>query len=249
MEERDLHAANSHGMEMTNASCQSFCRDKGFKYAATQNGNECFCGDTYGKYGRVAETKCDKTCAGNSKEKCGGYWGNAVYQVGGSSVGAETGGAGGSGGSSSSSGAAKGGSKAHGDSATFSVSVSAAQSSVKVGSDVWVSFVITNVSDHKIKVVGFGVDLDYEVEDGRGQKVSYAKHKDRNGRTVIATHSATGHGIPTDLAPGNTVKGQIPISQYYDMSQPGTYTILASRKDPDSSEVRTSNQISVTVTR
>ena len=39
----------------------------------------CFCGDTYGTYGK--SDNCTKSCTGNSNEICGTYWRNSVYDV------------------------------------------------------------------------------------------------------------------------------------------------------------------------
>ena len=39
----------------------------------------CFCGDTYGTYGK--SDNCTKSCTGNSNEICGTYWSNSVYDV------------------------------------------------------------------------------------------------------------------------------------------------------------------------
>ena len=42
---------------------------------------ECFCGNTYGQYGKANEADCYLECAGNSTQICGGYWRNSVYLV------------------------------------------------------------------------------------------------------------------------------------------------------------------------
>ena len=46
------------------------CREKGNAYAATQFGKQCFCGNSYGKYGPAKN--CDANCSGNQAEICGG---------------------------------------------------------------------------------------------------------------------------------------------------------------------------------
>jgi hypothetical protein len=63
------------------------CKCKGYKYFSLQNGGECFCGNTYGKYGVDATNKCKKKCLvndphGNYNNEdlyCGGSFSNAVY--------------------------------------------------------------------------------------------------------------------------------------------------------------------------
>src|SRR5512132_1032689 len=62
----------------TNAVCRQTCAAKGFQYSGTQLGNQCFCGNSYGKHG--AATNCVSPCSGNSAEKCGGDWANSVSQ-------------------------------------------------------------------------------------------------------------------------------------------------------------------------
>ena len=55
------------------------CFHQGFKYAATQAGSHCFCGDSYDKYGKT--NNCNSPCAANRAEKCGGGWANQVYKL------------------------------------------------------------------------------------------------------------------------------------------------------------------------
>ena len=52
---------------------------KGFHYAATQYRTQCFCGNSYDKYG--AADNCDVKCAGDQSQTCGGGWANQVYDV------------------------------------------------------------------------------------------------------------------------------------------------------------------------
>ncbi len=78
---RDLNGymfESKHGM--TPALCISVCREKGFAYAGVQYSYQCFCGNSYGKYGRA--DNCDMRCSGNSHKICGGSWANSVYSTG-----------------------------------------------------------------------------------------------------------------------------------------------------------------------
>ncbi len=77
--DRDLTGYAQQDAQLTLQSCASICRQKGFKYAAAQNGNQCFCGNSYGKHGKA--TNCDTKCAGNSNEICGGSWANSLYEL------------------------------------------------------------------------------------------------------------------------------------------------------------------------
>jgi len=73
---RDLAAYTEDHPGMTAQACVDSCRKKGFKFAATQYGKHCFCGDSYGKFGPA--TNCDMKCAGNPAEICGGSAANCV---------------------------------------------------------------------------------------------------------------------------------------------------------------------------
>jgi hypothetical protein len=58
----------------------------------------------------------------------------------------------------------------------------------------------------------------------------------------------SGHGIISRIEPGITWKEQLTISDYFDMSRPGTYTIQLERKLPDELGTGTIKLDKVTVT-
>ena len=64
-----------------NANFNNFSVAQNFKYAGLQNGNQCFCDDTYGGYGKVDESKCTKLCTGDPSLLCGGAWANMIYRT------------------------------------------------------------------------------------------------------------------------------------------------------------------------
>lgn len=66
---------------MTIKECVNVCLKRGFKYAGLQYGNDCYCDNTYDKYGKA--DNCNMSCSGNKNEVCGGYWANSVYEVNG----------------------------------------------------------------------------------------------------------------------------------------------------------------------
>ncbi len=76
---RDLSGYTTNNPGMTTQMCVNLCREKGSTYAATQYGQHCFCGNSYGKYGPA--TNCDMKCSGNTGEICGGSFANSVYSV------------------------------------------------------------------------------------------------------------------------------------------------------------------------
>ncbi|XP_029206007.2 kremen protein 1-like [Acropora millepora] len=70
--------------------CADQCASKGFLYAGLQNGDLCFCGNDFDKYGRAHDSECNIKCrtpdekimiTDNAFESCGGRWRNAVYAV------------------------------------------------------------------------------------------------------------------------------------------------------------------------
>lgn len=77
---RDLSGDFMSSDRMTTQACISACADKGFAFAGTQYSEQCFCGDTYGRYGPA--TNCDMACSGNASEICGGTWANSIYRIG-----------------------------------------------------------------------------------------------------------------------------------------------------------------------
>ena len=54
---------------------------RAMQYAAMQNGNECYCGNAYGKYGALSMSRCNKRCAGDSSVTCGGENANQVFEA------------------------------------------------------------------------------------------------------------------------------------------------------------------------
>ena len=63
-----------------NGLCINACADKGYKFAATQYVDECWCGNTVPNK-RVNETECNYQCSGDQTETCGGngYFHDASY--------------------------------------------------------------------------------------------------------------------------------------------------------------------------
>ena len=80
-EDRDVKGSFVRTKTMTVEACASECRQQGYKIAAIQYGEQCFCGNTYGKFGRASDADCSVKCAGNDTQRCGGGWRNSVYRV------------------------------------------------------------------------------------------------------------------------------------------------------------------------
>ncbi len=80
--DRDVQGHFFSDSRMTTQLCINTCRTKGYRIASTQFASQCFCGNTYGRYGKVAKSQCNYDCAGNANEKCGASWRNSVYKIG-----------------------------------------------------------------------------------------------------------------------------------------------------------------------
>ncbi|CAH1779946.1 unnamed protein product [Owenia fusiformis] len=65
---------------LTQRVCVKHCFDRGYHYAGAQNGKNCYCGNSYGRYG--PSTKCNKKCPGEPEANCGGVNVNFVYGTG-----------------------------------------------------------------------------------------------------------------------------------------------------------------------
>ena len=73
---RDL-SIKMHLRYISLVSCARACRRQGFLYMGLQYGEECYCDNKYGRYGRHDASKCFKRCGG----ECGGGWANSVYSL------------------------------------------------------------------------------------------------------------------------------------------------------------------------
>lgn len=63
--------------DLTIRYCQSICED--YYYFGVENGDSCYCGNDDSKFIPVPTNECDKPCAGNTTEICGGSWRLSVY--------------------------------------------------------------------------------------------------------------------------------------------------------------------------
>ncbi|KAL5019701.1 hypothetical protein ScPMuIL_002593 [Solemya velum] len=61
--------------------CSRVCLALELRYAGVQYGKECFCGESFGAYGAVPDTDCNKPCTGDESLTCGGTWAQNIYDV------------------------------------------------------------------------------------------------------------------------------------------------------------------------
>ncbi|TVY75850.1 WSC domain-containing protein [Lachnellula suecica] len=73
---RTLSGAATTSSSMTQEACARFCA--GYTYYGVEYSTECYCGNSINS-GAVVATNCTDTCAGNSKESCGGSWAMNIF--------------------------------------------------------------------------------------------------------------------------------------------------------------------------
>lgn len=137
----------------------------------------------------------------------------------------------------------------HDSKPSFSITISAPQSTVKVGSPLMINALKTNKSDHGIPVVTtLGSDIKFDVRDALGilrPKV----------QSNLKAHSGDNNPFPGIISfvqftinPGKTIAGRIDLRKEYDLDRPGQCTIQAEEWDTWSDSLVKSNAITVTLT-
>ncbi|WVQ79634.1 hypothetical protein IAT38_001734 [Cryptococcus sp. DSM 104549] len=78
---RALASASYASSEMTQATCASYCGDKGYTLAGIEYASECWCGDILSNGASLLSTStaCTMSCSGDSTSICGG--GNALTLI------------------------------------------------------------------------------------------------------------------------------------------------------------------------
>ncbi|XP_071094745.1 uncharacterized protein [Haliotis cracherodii] len=67
---------------MTIELCRIHCTEKGYSFFGLEVGVECLCGHTITSgYTKVLDNKCDRPCAADPANTCGGEWKIAIYEV------------------------------------------------------------------------------------------------------------------------------------------------------------------------
>ncbi|CAH1776614.1 unnamed protein product [Owenia fusiformis] len=78
---RPVNGVNARINDITPDICNNRCRDLGYKYAGSQFGTQCFCGNKFGTYGQAPESECNVKCEGDANQFCGAGHRNNVYRV------------------------------------------------------------------------------------------------------------------------------------------------------------------------
>jgi|ERR1700688_2050871 len=132
--------------------------------------------------------------------------------------------------------------------APFSLTIVAAETEVKKGSEVRVNLTLTNNSNRGVSLEFASSVCDYAV-DVRDAIGKLAPDTELKRESDCSKHS-TGRDIIAPLGPHESQQDTIPVSAFSDMSQPGKYSIQVTWKAPKGfgGAVVKSNIITVTVT-
>jgi hypothetical protein len=141
--------------------------------------------------------------------------------------------------------------------ASFTMSISLKDSTVKPGSEVALGIELTNTSTKAISLWrsrSGPPPYAIKILDRQARSASLtAKGKAfQNGEAVIRENGRIvrafpGSGTQVSIAPGETAKDSIYIDDQFDLTQPGTYTIQLERVDPASKVGVKSNTVTLTV--
>jgi hypothetical protein len=137
----------------------------------------------------------------------------------------------------------------------FSLSIAAPSEPVKSGVELRLSVTVTNTSD---RTIGFirspgllpeeGYRYEIEVRDAGGHPAPSSAHmRDLKNKTTATFES----NVARWLKPGESFVDEIDVTKFYDLSQPGKYTISVARPIPPAQNLGEgkvkSNSITVTV--
>jgi hypothetical protein len=75
-----------YGEPVTSSGCAKECNKRGYKFAGTENGGQCFCGNTLQGATAANSADCNTPCNGDANEICGGPARLSVFSKGGSTV-------------------------------------------------------------------------------------------------------------------------------------------------------------------
>jgi hypothetical protein len=139
----------------------------------------------------------------------------------------------------------------------FSIMITTSKNVVTAGSEVRVELIVTNISNQVVTLARENslnngeLSNSIEVRDDMGTSV----HRTNLVRAAKSNESSKDEmsipvysSVTISLKPGETLKDGIFVTQLFDLSQPGRYTILVLRKDETSNTIVKSNTITLTVT-
>lgn len=102
---------------------------------------------------------------------------------------------------------------------SFSISISAPQSAIKLSSNVTIKVTVTNVSTYEL----FAPDLAFDVRDSTGKPVARVRRK--------PGVPPGGSFMSVPLKPGQSYVSSINLKKHFVFTMPGKYTVQAWRED------------------
>jgi hypothetical protein len=140
---------------------------------------------------------------------------------------------------------------------SFSITISTTESTVKVGSKVAITILFKNISQEEVDLAKIPGDhggefhnvVDVRDADGKLPPETEYKQELEGRRSTVNGH----HVLPLTsnftqfLKPGDLMQDSLVITNLYDLSKPGKYTIQIERSDDVRKTVVKSNVITVTV--
>lgn len=169
-------------------------------------------------------------------------------------------------------------STAYGEEPPFTITLSAEQNPVKAGAEVWIKIVVTNSSDQTIYMTDKNAaECEYDAQVWDAQTRTPTRDTEwgiqvknwpnagfviTQGRKTRMPPCMIGNSARAMLKPGKDMTSELMISDLFDMSPPGQYTIQLQRYVPNPNDIHTpghqrerdldetvkSNMITVTVT-
>lgn len=124
-------------------------------------------------------------------------------------------------------------------------------SEFRVGSRVWITVKMTNITNHAIDISGSFTDAgnasySWEVRDEDGKPAEKIAH--------LHPEMVTGSPFWSGILPGDSNIGEVQLDRVYKLDRPGKYTVQVSRADQDCPDangkpvVVKSNTITITIT-
>ncbi|MGO9096739.1 MAG: hypothetical protein ACLQGV_16155 [Bryobacteraceae bacterium] len=137
----------------------------------------------------------------------------------------------------------------------FAITINAPQTALKTNSEVRVGISLRDISNHEIyfsQPPGVGLRLsdgDIEVRDDKGNLMPSIKSQQTiQTKDLLGPTFSYGSYVCVSLKPGETLQGEIVVSELFDLHRSGKYTIQVKRTDAATKTAVKSNIIALTLT-
>jgi len=84
--DRNTRSLANWGSGQSSTDCANHCFGARYSIAGTEQGAQCFCGNTMTSTTKMADSDCKQACVGNSSETCGGSSRMSVYAKAGTTL-------------------------------------------------------------------------------------------------------------------------------------------------------------------